>query len=131
MLLFIFSSLASEVPTVAYNAAESLEERRLHVEKTCAKYNDNLKYEYRALHDVPTNEIFQNRVAQSNQDFDHLNKYIHCELGAWDQSYMRGLRGRSFNLKNKGNGSDEALRELNRMKEKEFKEYLKGYNRLV
>ena len=90
-----------------------------------------MKYEYRALHDVPTNEIFQNRVAQSNQDFDHLNKYIHCELGAWDQSYMRGLRGRSFSLKHKGNGSDEALRELHRMKEKEFKEYLKGYNRLV
>jgi len=47
------SSLASEVPTVAYKPAEALEERRLHVEKTCAKYNDNLKYEYRALHDVP------------------------------------------------------------------------------
>ena len=128
-----FSTLSSEVPTVPYEAAKSLENRRLHLERTCAKYNDNLKYEYRALHDVPESQIFQDHVAQSKEDFDHLNKYMHCESGAWDKSYMRGLRGRTYFHKynHHRNESQETLRILARMHQEEFREAVKDYNRYV
>ena len=126
-----FSTLSSEVPKVPYEAAKSLEDRRRHVEKTCAKYNDDLKYEYRALHEVPEHQIFQDHVAQSKEDFDHLNKYMHCESGAWDKSYMRGLRGRTYFHKynHHRNESQETLRILARMHQEEFREAVKDYNR--
>merc|ERR1712226_1531627 len=77
------STLASELPTVPYQAATSLEERRVHIEKVCAKYNDKLKYEYRALHDVPSTQIFQNHLGQSKDDFDHPTSIsiVRMELG--------------------------------------------------
>ena len=108
-----------------------MEERRVHIEKVCAKYNDKLKYEYRALHDVPSTQIFQNHLGQSKDDFDHTNKYLHCENGAWDQSFMRGLRQRSFYLNYDFNTTEPKLRDLASLNKKDFNEAIKDYNRLV
>ena len=88
-----------------------------------------MKYEYRALHDVPATQVFQNHVGDSTKDFDHLNKYLHCENGAWDKSYMRGLRERSFWHNHKGNESSLALRELSKLSKDDFAEAIKDYNR--
>ena len=107
-----------------YDARKALESRLDNVERVCQKYEDKLRYEHRILHAVPENERYQTHFAEDNH-FDHTNKYMYCQNGAYDGGYMKRLRNKSSWL-NSNNDTKEYARSLRKMQKPEFNEAVKG-----
>jgi len=133
-ILFVATSIVtSEIPTGVYDAANALKERENRLNRMCSKYDDELKYEYKALYSVPQDLIYQTHVADP-KDYDHIYKYMTCSNGAWDKVYMRRLIRQSFYLnldKNNTKSWRSQLSIINDLPKDDGREHLKDYKRII
>ena len=125
--MILYSIVSAEVSSGAYDASEALKERQDRLNRICDKYNDDLRYEYQALHGLSKGEIYQTGTSEKKHH-DHVNKWMFCTNGAWDHVHMNRLKGNSMSL-NYNNETKENQNKLATMPTSDFNELLKEYHR--
>jgi len=129
VLFLAICVVSAEVSSGAYDASKALKERQDQLNRICSKFDDDLKYEYQALHGMPKNDIYQTGKSEK-MHYDHVNKWMYCTNGAWDHVHMNRLKGVSMYL-NYNNDTIEHLGSLSSMPISDFNDVLKDYNRIM